>query len=289
MGKKVGVHDISHFEYQQDMIDARTLQDFLVFLASNDKFFDNWNLSRLASYEVGIYVGAFNECDRRSQHGGLLNSDQINEVIDALILEEDFRKSLSEKFNKDLAENIFPADKTFNASEFIKGFLEVKPNGRGLNKKQSQDMIDLYMNGDRLGDHIHPAEIKKFFQELSIVKEEYEDRLLEFQSIRKAPFQLQELLLVLAEYNKVADEQTETVYPTDSVRDVLWDFNNNDRDRDGLLSKTELKGVGKRHFNFDQFDVDGDSYLNIAEFLMSAFVLHEQKEAEEGPSEKKPR
>ncbi|XP_050427410.1 uncharacterized protein LOC126837522 isoform X9 [Adelges cooleyi] len=288
------------FEHKRGRSPARKVQDLLVFLASNDKINDNPKIQSLSSYEVKIFVGLFNKYDQWFDHSGLLDHDEVKKVVNALNLEDDVEKNLVDKikyiFNaliRDSVDSILLiSSETINAPKFLEAFLEVKPKGKGLDKKRILELINLYKGHKIAGDYIDPVEIAKFFKNLSIVKQEHEG-LLVFDSIRTAPFQLKELLLVSAEYNKEANQENGPVYSTDSVRDVLWNFSKYDVNKNGLIDKKELKGIEERHYQdedvdsiFEDFDIDRDQHLNIAEYCRMEFTQHERMNAEKTEHER---
>ncbi|XP_050427420.1 uncharacterized protein LOC126837522 isoform X12 [Adelges cooleyi] len=285
------------FEHKRDRNGAEKVQDLLVFLASNDKINDNPKLQSLSTYEVKLYLGLLNKYD----HSGLLNYNEVKNVIGALNLEQEVEKKLVEEIDNifiiliqdSIAVSVLHIlSETTNAPKFLEVFLKVKPKGKGLNKKRILELINLYKSHKIAGDYIDPVEIAKFFKNLSIVKQEHEG-LLVFDSIRTAPFQLKELLLVSAEYNKEANQENGPVYSTDSVRDVLWNFSKYDVNQNGLIDKEELKGIEERHYQdedvdsiFEDFDIDRDQHLNIAEYCRMEFTQHERMNAEKTEHER---
>ncbi|XP_050440702.1 uncharacterized protein LOC126845817 isoform X2 [Adelges cooleyi] len=197
MGLEISMNSILDFEYKEGRTDAQQVQDLLVFLANTEKKFDDFTSQSFSSYEITVFVGLFNKCDQSGKHDGLLDYKEVIQVIDALNLEKCVKENL---------EGAFEEDETFNAAEFLYEFLKVKPEGRGLEMYQVQEMIDLHKNHKIKGDHIDPVEIKNMFTKLSIVNDDYEGLLVFHPNpTRKGPLELQELLIVLAEYNKVAD------------------------------------------------------------------------------------
>ncbi|XP_050439923.1 uncharacterized protein LOC126845316 [Adelges cooleyi] len=263
-------------------------------MAGKDKHLDNWKLQSISSFEVQMYVGLFNKFDPWFDYSGLLNYDEVKNVVKALTLEEDVKKQLVDEIRKifkvlmkDSAEDslILTTSETMSAPYFLMAFLKVKPKGRGLNKHHVQELIHFHKNNKINGDQIDPVAISKFIKKLSLVQEEHEDVLV-FDSRRKTPFQLQELLLVLAEYNKGASEENGPVYSTDSVRDILLHFSNYDVDKNGLLSKEELKKIQEPRYQiedvdttFKELDTEDDEHLYITEFFMAVFVERDRKNA----------
>ncbi|XP_050435464.1 uncharacterized protein LOC126842492 [Adelges cooleyi] len=263
------------FEHKRGRSPARKVQDLLVFLASNDKINDNPKIQSLSSYEVKIFVGLFNKYDQWFDHSGLLDYDEVKKVVNALNLEDDVEKNLVDKikyiFNaliRDSVDSILLiSSETINAPKFLEAFLEVKPKGKGLDKKRILELINLYKGHKIAGDYIDPVEIAKFFKNLSIVKQEHEG------------------LWFLIPYNG-------PLYSTDSVRDVLWSFSKYDVNKNGLIDKGELKGIEERHYQdedidfiFEDFDIDRDQHLNIAEYCRMEFAEHERMNAEKAEHE----
>ncbi|XP_050427426.1 uncharacterized protein LOC126837524 isoform X5 [Adelges cooleyi] len=273
------------FEHKRGRSPARKVQDLLVFLASNDKINDNPKIQSLSSYEVKIFVGLFNKYDQWFDHSGLLDHDEVKKVVNALNLEDDVEKNLVDEikyiFNASIRDSVdsilLISSETINAPKFLEAFLEVKPKGKGLDKKLILELINLYKGHKIAGDYIDPVEIAKFFKNLSIVKQEHEG-LLVFDSIQ---------------YNKEANEENGPVYSTDSVRDVLWNFSKYDVNKNGLIDKEELKGIEERHYQdedvdsiFEDFDIDRDQHLNIAEYCRMEFTQHERMNAKKTEHER---
>ncbi|XP_050427191.1 uncharacterized protein LOC126837345 isoform X6 [Adelges cooleyi] len=193
-----GMNNFSDLNYNNGMTYAQKVQDLLVFLANYDKRFDDWwKESILSSYEVKVYMGAFNIYDLNGTHDGLLDFNEVRQVIDVFNLDDADKNRLAAAFDK--------SDVAINASEFLLGFMREKTEGRGLDVDRIQDLIDLHNNHRTHGDHIDSDKIKEFFKKLSIVKNDHEDQLLDFKSIRTSAFELQELSVVSAEYNKDVD------------------------------------------------------------------------------------
>ncbi|XP_050427187.1 uncharacterized protein LOC126837345 isoform X2 [Adelges cooleyi] len=269
-----GMNNFSDLNYNNGMTYAQKVQDLLVFLANYDKRFDDWwKESILSSYEVKVYMGAFNIYDLNGTHDGLLDFNEVRQVIDVFNLDDADKNRLAAAFDK--------SDVAINASEFLLGFMREKTEGRGLDVDRIQDLIDLHNNHRTHGDHIDSDKIKEFFKKLSIVKNDHEDQLLDFKSIRTSAFELQELSVVSAEYNKDVDIKAGSVLTTAVVRFLIWQFNTHDDNKNGLLGTVEFKKLSKHHFpNEDgslivwKFDTDDDNRLNIAEFFMAIITTY---------------
>ncbi|XP_050427190.1 uncharacterized protein LOC126837345 isoform X5 [Adelges cooleyi] len=228
--------------------------------------------SILSSYEVKVYMGAFNIYDLNGTHDGLLDFNEVRQVIDVFNLDDADKNRLAAAFDK--------SDVAINASEFLLGFMREKTEGRGLDVDRIQDLIDLHNNHRTHGDHIDSDKIKEFFKKLSIVKNDHEDQLLDFKSIRTSAFELQELSVVSAEYNKDVDIKAGSVLTTAVVRFLIWQFNTHDDNKNGLLGTVEFKKLSKHHFpNEDgslivwKFDTDGNTAKhNVNEISLISYV-----------------
>ncbi|XP_050435496.1 uncharacterized protein LOC126842527 [Adelges cooleyi] len=277
MGESIGMNNISDFVYKQGVANAIQLLDLLVFLANNDKKTDDIKKSSLLPYEVKFYVDLFSKKDREGNKDGLLGYDEVMEVIDALDLENwtsfDYSKSALQ-----CLKNGFEINKKINASDFLHRIWEVKPEGTGLDRKQVEDLMTLH-NDNKIDGHINPVGIMKFLKKLSIFKKDYEGQLA-FDPKRKAALELQDLLMLSAEYSN--EEKVGTVYTTPSVRQGLSDFSIQDVNKDGLLDNDEVMEIANHYVSTSitkenivsfmiKHDANKDQRLDLAEFFMALF------------------
>ncbi|XP_050420406.1 uncharacterized protein LOC126833238 [Adelges cooleyi] len=260
LGLKLGMKSMSHFTYNTDVSDAHKAQDLLILLADNDKSSDCWQKENVSSFEVTIIVTVFRKFDQKRNNDGLIDYEELKDLIASL--------SLGQKFKDDLAGQFSTNDKTINAVELVKAYLEVKPQDGSLDKIHIDELAKLKEN--KTGNQINPLGITDFFIKLSIVGEDLKD-LLSFTTTREAALELQELLVVIAEYSK--GEKDEAI-PVNIVRQIVWQFDQIDKDKDGLLNTNELKKINSGNFEdkdlekfFKDHDTNKDSYVDIIEFL----------------------
>ncbi|XP_050423794.1 uncharacterized protein LOC126835336 [Adelges cooleyi] len=266
--KDMGVQDLSGFTYEADTKDGRKVQQLLVLLAQTDKPSDHWLKRRLSSQEVTIYLNLFEYHDQKGgEFDGLINSKELNKIVEALNLNESEKQMLTGRFEGDL---------TINFAEFIQAFFEIKPQGNGLEEKQIDELI-LIKDDKEDGAYIKTTKITQFFIGLSIVNGL--DEKLVFDRIQYSALELQELVLVSAEYNRSADKKTGTVYSTEIVKEVLADFHQFDHNQNGKICKHEAIHIERMYFpkkkNFgsliDAYDTDADGLLDVAELFRLMF------------------
>ncbi|XP_050444141.1 uncharacterized protein LOC126847786 [Adelges cooleyi] len=265
LAKYFGITDCSGFKYNEDLSHDQLVQELLLFLAYYDKHIDHMiQVPSLTSYEVSIYVGLYKQFDNVKPL-----DDRLRVIIRSLNLK------VPEKIN--LEDNVLDiVDKdvgVFNASVFLKGILNIKPRGRGLDLNQVQFLMNLYKDHKTDGNHIEPGEITKLFKKFSIVTED-QDKLLVFPSIRFAALELQEIMIVTAKYDKEFDINAKVIWTMEKVRFILIDFSKLDNNHNGLLGEAEFTGCIKNHNTVvADFDYDDDKHINIAEFFMVHFRI----------------
>ncbi|XP_050440962.1 protein PFC0760c-like [Adelges cooleyi] len=236
--KILGLKDMSAFEFKKDMNNNQTLQDLLVFLANNDKKSDDWMFRILTSFEVQLLVSLFEAQDRMGNNDGLLEYSEVLQVIDALMLESKVRMLLKARFQE--------GDKTINAAEFLKGYLVAKKSGKGLDKKQVEELNNI-KNHKKVDEHIDDVEITNFYKKLSIVKDEY-NSLVDLKTTRTAPFVLQELMVNSSEYYyREINEKQGYVSPNASIDEGLDNLSVHNIDKNGVLGMKEPEGIAKHH------------------------------------------
>ncbi|XP_050427243.1 uncharacterized protein LOC126837377 [Adelges cooleyi] len=254
-----------YFKYNKDASNNQKVQDLLVYLASYDKGADDWRKTpSLTSYEVRILLGLFNEFNIYVPH-----ASRHHLLIACLNLHKSVKYSLLAVLDVLLGEG----GGAINAAKFLEGYLNIKPQGKGLDVNQVQKLISLHKNHKTDDDHIKPVEITKLFNKLSIVTEDHKNRLI-FPSIRSAALELEELLIVTVEYDNEVDVKTSSVLSTTEVRSFMWMFSTHDKNKNGLLGEAELTGITTTvSALIAKFDSDGDQHINIAEYFMMIFGL----------------
>ncbi|XP_050427125.1 uncharacterized protein LOC126837313 [Adelges cooleyi] len=280
--EELGMKDKSGFTYNTDVSDARKAQDLLIFLADNDKKTDCWKENNVSSYEVKIIVTVFREFDKKGKHDGLIDHDELEDLITAL--------SLGEKFKNDLAHEFSTDYKTINAAELVRAYFNVKPKDGVLDKTQVDELVKLKDN--QIGNHINPEAITAFFLKLSILKEDYKGHLV-FTPIRPVALEVQELLVVSAEYTKKDKVGTDYLsIPIRTVRDIVSQFAEADEDKNGKLDESELEKITLSLDSKDQasttdfnsllraHDTNGDKHFDIAEFFL-AIMSPDSEESKE--------
>ncbi|XP_050423710.1 uncharacterized protein LOC126835273 [Adelges cooleyi] len=95
-------------------------------------------------------------------------------------------------------------------------------------------------------DCIQPDKITEFIEGLSIIDGQHEK--WEFESFQKYGLELQELVVVSAEYNKTADEKQRIVISSPNVRELVSWFAFYDKSQDGLLIGEELDDIVAKYF-----------------------------------------
>ncbi|XP_050434857.1 uncharacterized protein LOC126842046 [Adelges cooleyi] len=258
--------------YEADTKDGKKVQSIIVFLTKNKKTEDLWTLKNLSSQEVIVYLSLFIHYDKEGGDlDGLVDSDELKKIIEALSLNDGEKEILTGKFQD---------DPTVNFAEFLYGYLDVKQIGRGLDMEQITNLSNIkkFKTND---DCIQPDKITEFIQGLSIIDGQHEK--WEFERFQKYALELQELVVVSAEYNKTADEKKRIVIPSPAVRDYVSGFAFHDTNQDGLLCGKELDDIVDKHLKgataasilVDGND-NGDGCLDILEILTVTFKQFEQ-------------
>ncbi|XP_050440967.1 uncharacterized protein LOC126845947 isoform X2 [Adelges cooleyi] len=193
--EKMRVENNSDFKLNEDKTNDQNAQDFMVFLATNEKGTDSWTDQSVTSFEVLILVSLFDKRDRMGTPDGLLNYEEVMEVVDALILTSEIRKFLGGEFHEGYE---------YNAVEVVDGYLTEKTDGKGLDYNQIKQ-LNIIKDFKKDGVHIDDVEITTFYKKLSLVKDEYKS-LLDLKTTRTAPLALQELMVNSSEYYYIQDE-----------------------------------------------------------------------------------
>ncbi|XP_050423632.1 uncharacterized protein LOC126835231 [Adelges cooleyi] len=266
--KQIGVEDLSEFTYEPDTKDGLKVQKLLVLLAKHNKKSDHWLKRRFATHEVTIYLNLFRYHDKHGgDEDGLLDFEELKNVVKALSLNEDEKERLANPFEGDL---------TINFAEFLSVFVDIKPVGNGLEESQIDELI--LIKDDKVdGDFISATKITEFILGLSIINDH--DENLVFDRIQNSAFELQELVLVAAEYNRTADKNTRKVYSSEIVKKVIAEFHKFDKDKNGKLCKEEAKDIEKSYFLdlkhvgslIDTYDTDKDEMLDDVELFKLMF------------------
>ncbi|XP_050440981.1 uncharacterized protein LOC126845947 isoform X16 [Adelges cooleyi] len=278
--EKMRVENNSDFKLNEDKTNDQNAQDFMVFLATNEKGTDSWTDQSVTSFEVLILVSLFDKRDRMGTPDGLLNYEEVMEVVDALILTSEIRKFLGGEFHEGYE---------YNAVEVVDGYLTEKTDGKGLDYNQIKQ-LNIIKDFKKDGVHIDDVEITTFYKKLSLVKDEYKS-LLDLKTTRTAPLALQELMVnsseyyyiqdevyseedtseidnelggiadhhchnkdchtleqhrLTAEHNQGADKTADLIYTTSSVREFIQEFTLLDADKNGALGDHELIDLVKR-------------------------------------------
>ncbi|XP_050427714.1 uncharacterized protein LOC126837804 [Adelges cooleyi] len=162
----MGVQDMTGFTYEADMKGGRKVQSVMVFLAKNNKTFDHWMIQSLSTHEVTIYLSLFrNHEEKKGDDDGLVNSEKFQNIIQALSLNDEEKKSLADYFE---------GYNAINFAEILYGFLKVKPLSRGLNVKQIVDLNNIKDHKIN-GDYIQPDKLTEFMKGLCIVDGQHEE------------------------------------------------------------------------------------------------------------------
>ncbi|XP_050440954.1 protein PFC0760c-like isoform X3 [Adelges cooleyi] len=280
MTKMMGVKNMT-FEFKKDMNNNQNLQDLLVFLANSEKKTDRWTFRMLTSFEVQLLVSLFEARDRMGNNDGLLEYSEVLQVIDALVLESKVRMLLKAEFQE--------GDKTINAAEFLKGYLVAKKSGKGLDKKQVEELNNI-KNHKKVDEHIDDVEITNFYKKLSIVKDEY-NSLVDLKTTRTAPFVLQELMVNSSEYYyREIDGKPGYVCPNASIEDTFGNFSENSTEIDVqgidyLKWQNRMDVLGKHNKETDEKAETVSSISSIDEGLEKLSELNTDKNGALGMNE----
>ncbi|XP_050426137.1 uncharacterized protein LOC126836615 isoform X2 [Adelges cooleyi] len=249
------------FPYTIDIND-KTAPGYLMDLAVMDKGTDDWKVKCFTSQEVNLFVIMFITADQKKKiPQGLLTQHMLRNLIDAQLKLE---TGIKEKIKKE-----FKDGELINAPKFLAAIVKHKPVGRGLNVEQVMKCIDLYNNHLDGDGCIKSEEIIKIYEKLNIVTNIYNYQVA-FESKRPAALDVQELLIVLADYNN----EESGVLSSKAVRDISWEFKKLDKNKDGVIGKPEIiKIVENLNLNVmdsikTALDHDGAKPKNIAEFFL---------------------
>ncbi|XP_050429652.1 uncharacterized protein LOC126838912 isoform X2 [Adelges cooleyi] len=198
---ELGVDNVEGWKYEAGTTDGQKTQSVMVYLAKNNKTEDKWVTRSLSSQEVIVYLSLFTYQDKQgSIEDGLLNPDEVKSVIQALGLNQAGKRSL---------EWFFQGDETVNFAEFLFGFLTVKERGiEGLDRGLDMNQI-IYLSNNILqnkrNDIIQSLKIITFIHGLRIIIGKHDE--WEFERFQKWPLEMQELVVVSAEYNTTANDK----------------------------------------------------------------------------------
>ncbi|XP_050427245.1 uncharacterized protein LOC126837379 [Adelges cooleyi] len=118
-GIDIGMKDMNDFTYNEALTDAQKAQDLLILLANNDKTSDRWTKKNVSSFEVTIIVTVFRKFDEKVVNDGLIDYNELKNLVDSLSLTQEFKDDLKGAFDTD--------DTAINAAELVKAYLSVKP------------------------------------------------------------------------------------------------------------------------------------------------------------------
>ncbi|XP_050427980.1 uncharacterized protein LOC126837978 [Adelges cooleyi] len=264
---ELGVKNVRDWKYEAGTTDGQKTQSVMVYLAKNNKTDDKWVTRSLSSQEVIVFLSLFTYNDKHgSIEDGLLNPDEVKSVIQALKLNQAGKRSL---------EWFFQGDETVNFAEFLFGFLTVKERGiDGLDRGLDMNQITFLSNNilqNKNYDFIPSANIITFIDWLRIVVGQHDE--WKFERFQKWPLEMQELVVVSAEYNTTANDK-KGVIPAFEVRGYVWRFAAHDKNLDGFLSGVELDEVvkctqfeGETVSSLMDGDSSGDKKLDILEIF----------------------
>ncbi|XP_050426331.1 uncharacterized protein LOC126836750 [Adelges cooleyi] len=256
------------FPSKENVLNDRTVSEFLVFLADQDKTSDHWEEKGLTTYEVKLFVRMFDAHDKKSVHDGLLTNDELVNLFDKdLNLDRDAKEQIK---------NEFINDDSINVPKFLAAIVKHKPEGRGLDKTQIEKCFALYRS--HLSHLITRAQ-NELLQTLHIVSDEYKN-LLEFEHVRSAAKELQEFLVFWAEYNKGVDDNA-PLLTSRQVREYIWKFTLHDQDKDGVLNFSEFNQLASTYFPGEDaeliletsYDPDNDYSMSAAMFLYMQLTI----------------
>ncbi|XP_050427981.1 uncharacterized protein LOC126837979 [Adelges cooleyi] len=272
---ELGVKNVRDWKYEAGTTDGQKTQSVMVYLAKNNKTEDKWVITNLSSQEVVVYLSLFTYNDKHgSIEDGLLNPDEVKSIVEALRLSQGEKDSLA---------GFFKDDETVNFAEFLFGFLKVKQTGiKELNRGLDINQITfLKMNTlqNKIGDFIQPPKIISFIHWLRILIGPHD--AWNFEPFQKWPLEIQELVVLSAEYNTIAHDKNGIVIPTSEVRGYVSSFAVHDRTHDGFLSGVELDEVVTCK-DFERFTVsslmDGDSNGDQKLDILEIFTLIIEKQ-----------
>ncbi|XP_050438730.1 uncharacterized protein LOC126844518 [Adelges cooleyi] len=211
------------------VVNNKTMAEFLILLADNNKKTDSWMVEGFTTYEVKLFVRMFNVQDKEGEHDGLLDKAELIKLLnDKFILTESHKENIINEFTDGKSINILP---------YLAAILKYKNKYRHhLNKAQIDKCHDVYKKSKK---HLNRKKQSELFQDLYIVSMRYE-HLLDIKHERPA-HELQEILIFYSEYSRINDLTAPVI---SNVRHQMWDFNYYDKNLDGLLVNQELVDLG---------------------------------------------
>ncbi|XP_050439451.1 uncharacterized protein LOC126844957 isoform X2 [Adelges cooleyi] len=243
------------------VVNIKTMPDFLILLADNNKNTDCWKNEGFTTYEVKLFVRMFIVQDKRGVHDGLLNGSEIIELFNNL------RNQTDE--HKQNVKNEFPDGEPINVLMYLAAILKHKSKLKHLNEAQINKCQALYKSTKKYLDN---KKQKKLFKTLGMVPKKY-NFLLDFEHVRSAALELQELLVFWSEQNEEYDRSAPLIT---QVRQYMWEFAIYDLNKDGLLDIYELEEARFHTPNSDMntFFSDWSIMMCPAMFLKMKLALH---------------
>ncbi|XP_050437988.1 uncharacterized protein LOC126844142 [Adelges cooleyi] len=210
------------------VVNNKTMPQFLIMLANNNKTSDCLLNEGLTSYEVNIFMEMFIIHDKRRD--GVFGEKELDVLLNAQFI-GGHKVIMMEKLAKKVP---------VNALLYLEAILKEKPRfHQHLNKAQIDKCHALY---DSSKNHLDRKKQKALFETLNIVPDKYH-YLLDMKSARPATHELQELLVFLSEYD---NDFVKTEPFIAHVRQYVHDFSvYYDKDRDGLLNIQEFEEATK--------------------------------------------
>ncbi|XP_050429647.1 uncharacterized protein LOC126838909 isoform X1 [Adelges cooleyi] len=273
---ELGVDNVEGWKYEAGTTDGQKTQRLMVYLAKNNKIEDSWVIISLSSQEVIVYLSLFTYHENQGPVvDGLINLEEFKNIIEGLRLNREEKEDFAE-FLQD--------DETVNFAEFLFGILAIKYKGidelnRGLDMSQIT-FLSINILQNKNNDYIESEKIKEFINWLPIISGVHD--ALEFERFQKWPLEMQELVIVSAEYNTTANDKNGIVISTSEVRGYVWRFAVSDTNRDGFLSGNELDNIVNCK-EFERFTVStfmaGDSNEDEKLDILEMFALIIKKRA----------
>ncbi|XP_050439216.1 uncharacterized protein LOC126844835 [Adelges cooleyi] len=209
------------------VLNNETMPDFLIMLADHIKIPDSLMQVCLTTYEVRLFVGWFKVQNERGKKNGHLTGAEIYDILnDQPKIIKNYNNTIKTEFKDENAINVL---------QYLTAIMKHKKENfrQHLNKKQIDKCRALY---DSSKDHLDSVKQKALFKSLNLVSEEY-DYLLDFDHVRPAAHELQELLVFYSEYDE--DFDSEAPFTT-NVGQFMWEFAKlYDKNHDGLLNIQE--------------------------------------------------